>query len=249
MNILSIGNSFSNNAHRFLPQIVAADGRPTDEFMLCNLYIGGCSLEGHWNNWKSEEEAYSYEIYLPGETALRVAEEVALHEAVEDEEWDIITLQQASPLSGIAESFSPYLEELAEYLSMVAPKTRLMLHQTWAYSNSTDKPGFERYASNQDTMFEEISKAYRLAAINSGIEDIIPSGLAWQYARQTSIGDGLTAEDGYHANDFGCYLAGACFYEKCFGRSIMENTFVIPDFSPEYTNLLKICAHAAVEKY
>jgi hypothetical protein len=67
MNILSIGNSFSTNAHKFLSQIAADDG---EEIMLCNLFIGGCSLEQHWNNWREEKTVYDYEIYLPDETEM-----------------------------------------------------------------------------------------------------------------------------------------------------------------------------------
>ena len=130
MNILSIGNSFSTNAHKFLPHILKADG---DEIMLCNLFIGGCSLEQHWNNWREEKTDYDYEIYLPGETEMTRTDDVALHEAVEDEDWDVITLQQCSHFSGIPETYSPYLSELAEYCRMVKPEAKIMLHQTWAY--------------------------------------------------------------------------------------------------------------------
>ncbi|MBR2731426.1 MAG: DUF4886 domain-containing protein [Clostridia bacterium] len=62
MNILSIGNSFSANAHALLPQLLKADG---EELLLCNLFIGGCSLELHWNNWRKEEPAYDYESICP----------------------------------------------------------------------------------------------------------------------------------------------------------------------------------------
>ena len=37
MNVLSIGNSFSTNAHKFLPQMAKAAGK---ELLLCNLFIG-----------------------------------------------------------------------------------------------------------------------------------------------------------------------------------------------------------------
>ena len=70
------------------------------ELLLCNLFIGGCSLEQHWNNWREEKTDYEYEIYLPFETEMTRANEVALHEAVEDEEWDV-----ANTSESIAERF------------------------------------------------------------------------------------------------------------------------------------------------
>ena len=243
MNILSIGNSFSTNAHKFLPRILKADG---DEIMLCNLFIGGCSLEQHWNNWREEKTDYDYEIYLPGETEMTRADDVALHEAVEDEDWDVITLQQCSHFSGIPETYSPYLSELAEYCRMVKPEAKIMLHQTWAYEEGCAHGGFANYKNSQQEMYRALTEAYVDAAMEADIDLIIPSGRAWQTARNT-IGDILTV-DGYHGNDMGCYLASACFYEMIFGRSILENKFELPDVDKGTMEILKICAHTAVEK-
>lgn len=243
MNILSIGNSFSTNAHKFLSQIAKADG---EEIMLCNLFIGGCSLEQHWKNWREEKPEYDYEIYLPGETEMTRTDDVALHEAVEDEDWDVITLQQCSHFSGIPETYSPYLSELAEYCRIVKPDARIMLHQTWAYEEGCKHSGFANYKNSQQEMYRALTEAYVDAALEADIELIIPSGRAWQTARNT-IGDILTV-DGYHGNDLGCYLASACFYEMIFGKSILENAFELPDVDKRTMEILKICAHTAVEK-
>ncbi len=244
MNVLSIGNSFSTNAHQFLPHMAKAAGK---ELLLCNLFIGGCSLEQHWNNWCEEKTAYDYEVYLPDETELSRAPEVALHEAVEDEEWDIITIQQCSHLSGIPESYSPYLSELAEYCRMVQPKAKIMLHQTWAYEPTTEHPGFANYGRNQQEMYKALTEAYANASMEADIDLIIPSGRAWQTARNT-IPDRLTVEDGYHGNGLGCYLAGACFYEMIFNESIYENAFYPDGIDKNTVDILKLCAHTAVEK-
>ena len=247
MNVLSIGNSFSQNAHTFLPGMMKADG--CDDFMLCNLYIPACSLETHWQNMKSEKEAYEYQIYLPGETVMTKADGVALFEPLEDEEWDVVTLQQVSSLAGIEESWSPYLEELTAYVRMTAPKAKVFIHQTWAYDKGTVNEGFAKYSNSTDTMFDCINRAVEIAKINADVDGVIPSGLAFQFARQTNLKNMLTAPDGYHASIPGCYLAGACFYETVTGKSITENAFRIEGVPEEYINLLALCAHSAVEKY
>ncbi len=244
MNVLSIGNSFSTNAHKFLPEMAKADG---EELLLCNLFIGGCSLERHWNNWREEKTDYEYEIYLPFETKMTRADDVALHEAVEDEDWDVITLQQCSGLSGIPESYSPYLSELAEYCRMVKPNAKIMLHQTWAYESGCAHPEFSNYGKNQQEMYRALTECYANAAMEADIDLIIPSGRAWQTARGTFIGDKLTV-DGFHGNDLGCYLASACFYEMIFNKSIYGNEFLPPDIPENVVEILKLCAHTAVEK-
>ncbi|MDD6308286.1 MAG: DUF4886 domain-containing protein [Clostridia bacterium] len=44
INILSIGNSFSQDAQKYLHQIAQADGFNLDAY---NLFIGGCPLSRH----------------------------------------------------------------------------------------------------------------------------------------------------------------------------------------------------------
>lgn len=56
--ILSIGNSFSQDATRYLQQIAAADGHP---LFARNLMIGGCSLERHAGNVRSGSADYEYQ--------------------------------------------------------------------------------------------------------------------------------------------------------------------------------------------
>ena len=244
MNVLSIGNSFSTNAHKFLPHIAKAAGK---ELLLCNLFIGGCSLEQHWKNWREENADYDYEVYLPFETEMSRPDGVALHEAVEDEDWDVITLQQGSALSGVKESYMPYLSELAEYCRMVQPKAEIMFHQTWAYQNGSEHPAFATYNHSQSEMYRALTQCVVEATDEADIQHIIPSGRAWETARQTVIGDNLTV-DGFHGNDLGCYLASACFYEMIFKESILDNSFVLPGYNEEVTKILKICAHLAVEE-
>ena len=52
--ILSIGNSFSQDATRYLEEI--AQGQIFS--WIC--YIGGCSLETHWNNIAADAPLYAY---------------------------------------------------------------------------------------------------------------------------------------------------------------------------------------------
>ena len=56
--MLSIGNSFSNNAQQWLHQMCDSCGIENETV---NLYIGGCPLERHFSNIQSGEAAYSLE--------------------------------------------------------------------------------------------------------------------------------------------------------------------------------------------
>ena len=59
MKILSIGNSFSEDAQRYLKLIAGANGR---ELTCVNLYIGGCSLKRHYINLIDNEKSYHYQF-------------------------------------------------------------------------------------------------------------------------------------------------------------------------------------------
>ena len=47
IHVLSIGNSFSQDAHRYLHDFARSEGVDIETV---NLFIGGCSLERHYRN-------------------------------------------------------------------------------------------------------------------------------------------------------------------------------------------------------
>ena len=102
MKILSIGNSFSQDAQRYLHRLAKQDGT---KMKTVNLYIGGCSLQKHYLNMLDDNVAYDFEFNGEG-TGLKVS----IRQALVSDDWDVITLQQASHLSGRYETYLPYIE-------------------------------------------------------------------------------------------------------------------------------------------
>ena len=56
--ILTIGNSFSEDATRYIHQIAESAG---EECLVVNLYIGGCPLWYHADNIVTNKQEYRYE--------------------------------------------------------------------------------------------------------------------------------------------------------------------------------------------
>ena len=102
MNILAIGNSFSQDATRYLHRIARSDGF---DLKVTNLYIGGCSLERHFRNMLSEDKAYGLESN--GEITGFF---VSLKEALLNRNWDYITIQQASHFSPDYNTYHPVMK-------------------------------------------------------------------------------------------------------------------------------------------
>ena len=108
--ILAIGNSFSEDAiEQNLHEIAAAAG---DTAIIGNLYIGGCELEKHFYNAIYDSPAYRYrKIDVNGK--MTQTDKMTIKDALTDDKWDVVTLQQASHYSGLSEviGFSFYLHK------------------------------------------------------------------------------------------------------------------------------------------
>ena len=61
MKILSIGNSFSQDAHRYLHKLAKQEGV---DLKTVNLYIGGCSLRTHYLNMLGDYANYIFEFKI-----------------------------------------------------------------------------------------------------------------------------------------------------------------------------------------
>ena len=222
MKILSVGNSFSVDSQRYVIDIFKADGI---QIQLGNLYIGGCSLEQHCANIQSGEPVYAYfkdNIQIGSASILT---------GLRDENWDIVTLQQASHLSGMPETYYPYIETLAAYVRQNCPQAKIYINETWAYEYDSTHHAFINYNSDRFEMHERLSKAYAQARerINAGF---IPVGEAVSIARGNDEfcpekGGLPLTRDGFHLSYvLGRYLAGAVWYETLTGKSILENSFI-----------------------
>jgi beta-glucosidase len=83
--VLAIGNSFSQDAvEQYLHELAEADGY---QLIIGNLYIGGCSLERHYNNMVNNTADYAYrKIGLDG--VKRETTSMTLDAGMDDEAWD-----------------------------------------------------------------------------------------------------------------------------------------------------------------
>ena len=215
MKILSIGNSFSHDAQRYLHRLAKGDGT---ELKAVNLYIGGCPLRKHYLNMLDDNAAYDFEFN--GE---KTGIKVSIRQALISDDWDYITLQQASPLSGQYETYSPYIEALAEYVKRYCPHAKILIHQTWAYEDGSEKLMHRGYASASE-MLSAIRDCYSKAAEKIQASGIIPCGEAMM--RALELGLEKVHRDTYHASlGAGRYLLALCWYRFLTGKDITGNSF------------------------
>jgi hypothetical protein len=224
MKLLSIGNSFSTDSHRFLHSLAEQNDVNLDCY---NLFIGGCSLETHWQNY-AENNAF-YDLEINGEEATR---KTSINEALSMEKWDIITVQQASALSGVFESYLPFLIDLVAVIREKVPTAKIYFHETWSYEIGSLHEGFLNYNSSQKEMYSRIKEASKKASdlINA---EIIPTGDIVQFVRENipefdfENGGISLCRDSFHlSEDFGRFLSGAVWFKKLTGKALKEQPFL-----------------------
>ena len=240
MNILSIGNSFSQDATRYLHQIAKADGVELNCF---NLFIGGCSFYRHFKNMKGDLKEYTLE--MNGEST---GFYVALKEALLNRQWDVITVQQSSFESVDFNHYTPYITELVSYIRELSPKAKLYIHQTWGYETGSEKIhrlGYEKYQE----MFADVEKAYEKAKEAISADGIIKSGEMLGQLLQNGIEK--IHRDTFHLSlGLGRFATGLLWYKTLTGNPVSDNSFC--DFDEEVSEseikLIKKCVTDITER-
>ena len=246
LRILAIGNSFSDDGMEHLAEILVGEGYT--DFILGNLYIGGCSMDGHKARIDSGAKDYSFRTNTGnGWTTVQESIQYGLDYA----DWQIVTIQQVSGYSGIPESYGN-MQYIIDYVrDRVDPFVKIYFHMTWAYQSTSGHGDFAKYNRNQMTMYNAITSTVQTLVVgNWNIEGYIPSGTAIQNLRTSYLGDNLT-RDGYHLSyDIGRYTAALTWYKALTGADITDLTTVPRAYSyiSQYLPAIKEAVNNAIEK-
>lgn len=270
--LLAVGNSFSGNATRFLPDLVAAS--KGNRLTFGHASIGGCSMEKHVLLARAFEKD-------PRDPAGRPYSQKtsSLREMLEKEKWDYVTMQQVSIKSFDLDSYRPWAKELYDSIRRSAPQAEVLIHQTWAYRD--DDVLFRSGEFSVQDMHRGLSEAYATIARELGCR-VIPVGDAFHAARRLPgwrfqgplvvdaksyqypqlpeqgrtlhAGWRWTARDGvrrlsndtHHAGLAGEYLGACVWFEFLFEQSVEGNSFVPPGLPADDARVLQEVAHRVV---
>ena len=226
MKLLLISNSFGVNLQIYAGDIAKANGLDLEIY---TLFIGGCPLRSHDANIKEDKK--DYELFVNGE---RTYTFLSIDEALRLKDWDYISLQQASHVSGDISSYYPYFNNVYTHVRIKCPNAKIMWHQTWAYSGKNPfkytevkgwLPTFKfkndiEMKKGIDECLNKILKDYKIdLVVRSG--DIVFVGM--------KVFDDLYDSEGFHLNDLGCYLIGNNLVKTLLNHKI-SNVFVPENF-------------------
>ena len=240
--VLAIGNSFSQDAiEQYLYELARAQG---DSLVIGNAYIGGCSIDRHYTNLLKDSALYAYRKVVGGVRSER--KKWTLKQIIRDEQWDIISLQQASQLSGVFESYKnlPAFKRLVEsYITNF--HVEFVWHMTWAFAEDFKSPLFYNYDNKQRQMYSDIISTMLSVMPAIGNPRIVPTGTAVQLVRHR-LGDILN-RDGMHLSyTLGRYTAACTWCEFLTGRIVDGNSYYPATINETDAQICQEEAHEAV---
>jgi hypothetical protein len=171
---------------------------------------------------------------------------VDLKTIIRDEQWDIITLQQASHDSGLPTTYG----NLVQFKRLVQSYTtnlhvEFVWHMTWAYAEDYDSKKFEPYDNSQHKMYTAIVRTMQNILPAIGSPRVIPSGTAVQLARYR-LGDTLN-RDGFHLSyTIGRYTAACTWCEFLTGRIVDGNHYWPDTITEDEAQVCQLAAHEAI---
>ena len=125
--LLTVGNSFSANATRYLSDLAKARG---NVLIHQPIVVGGASLELHWGRAERHEKDPQDPAGLYGKRSLK--QELA------SQPWDFVTIQQASIKSHDVATFRPcakYRQSAAASLPRRHPMARPYACSRWRWTS------------------------------------------------------------------------------------------------------------------
>ena len=224
--VLTIGNSFAQNASTYATEIAYANG---EELTFGYLMFPSCTIDMHYEAAVTDRHIFRFKVTTPDNMQGTLLKDypadqnfdqdlpdtaASIKEALEYTDWDIIVFQQESASARDIGTFGN-LGNLIEYVRGICPDADLMFHEVWRWGEWGEDQ-FDLIKSNSETV-----------AAQYGLE-IIPSGLAFEYARDALGSDTIVNEnDGHyqHANTYGMYIAGCAYVAAIFDIEVSPNTF------------------------
>lgn len=158
--LLTVGNSFSQDATRHLDAVVRSRG---DVLIHHQAAIPGGTLQQHGEKAEAHDKDPDDPKGLYAGTKRSLAWELAA------EPWDYITIQQASIKSHDVSTYRPHAAALVDRIRRGAPGAQVVVHETWAYR--ADDPRFDPAIepapgepADRKAMHRGLAEAYRTIA-------------------------------------------------------------------------------------
>ena len=237
LSILTVGNSFSDDAMEWVYQIAESMG--VGKIRLGNLFYGGCRLEWHYTYWTEGQACYDYRENTAGHWRTRSGS--TFEAAFRYRDWDFISFQESAQEIQSTKTLYRHLPDLIKMAKELCPNARIVWHQPWANPHTN-------YGNSTQAMYDDCMYALRLILEKYPFDEIITTGTAIQNARALGLKNSDLVRDGWHLSlTLGRYIAGLTFFSQITGISVEEITFAPAGVTEEQQRLAVEAAMCTVK--
>ena len=237
--ILTIGNSHGNDANWQLRYVFQQED-PSRRVVVGFLYYSGCSIERHVKYAQNNSPEYSY--YKNEYGTLEKKSNATMLDALQDEPWDIVLLQEMNKPAGKEASFqNNNIDKLIDYVKAnTTSDPKIGWHMVWTnpvtaqYWDEATRPTLlpdgwvedytRDYNLDQKYMYNLMTaNVEKYVLTNDRIDPnyVFTSGTAVQYANDVL---GYTDQDLYrdytHISDFSRLMVSYLWYCKLTGTTL-----------------------------
>ncbi len=274
INVLAIGNSFSQDCVRILYNIAAADGVNINPY---NAYIAGRNLKGHYDAWQGNDST----TYRVQERGISGEDYRALKDIVKMNQWDYVILQGTTHYPAYDEGLwgvnssntNTYWTTLKNGIIEFLPNAKRLVHASWAPSNdlvpNINNGMFaggtpDAMGAYLTALLPNVQVGANIFSSETALNDnkaYIPTAVAVDYLiRHYGFPEkdydnlsetlGVYRDETCHLTDnVGRVLAGLVWYEMITGNPATENAYTRSTLSEADMIKLKAAAHYACQNY
>ncbi len=246
LNVLAVGNSYTGNTSMF-PNWVEGSGKG-HTLTYERIMIGGSTLEEHWQSV----------VMLDGGEAAKHNKTGSISKplvmALNERNWDYVSLQHAFPQTAKISTYEPYLGNLLGLVKQYAPEAQPFFYQTWVfrednklYKNSKmDREEFKKAVIEAS---QSVAKKYAIPVMPVG-EVLFKAEADFPFVRDPNFdydnpptsGKGpqgekslyagwkkwrdIMLEDNVHTGLIGNYIVGGVWYAMLYDEKAVGNKFI-----------------------
>ena len=238
LKILFVGNSFAVDTTEYATRVALNLG--VENVKIGTLYIGGCSIDMHYENAVGNIPAYTF--YTNTGDGWSSEEGYRISDAIKSDDWDVIAIQHGTHGASRYTSVECYksLTPLIHYIKeLICENTKIAFNLTWLGEPTYPHHEIDSYGGDMAAMRKALEEVTKEVVLGNHLVDIlIPTGTAIENARTSRIG--LLTRDGYHLSlDKGRYIAALTLIGTVTGKDVPAISWA-PDGVDSYAKAVAI---------
>lgn len=246
INILCIGNSFSEDMIMYIPEL-ACEYEISLEIQ-CLGYPGG-SIDQQIDFLTNKKAEYIYRYYNNKKYRWEYKTNVIGNEVINQKHWDYIMIQECSYGSGQPVGY-PRLKEYVSLLkSLFNYEVKILWQMTWPYPSYNQFEFFLRdFNGDERKMYEGIVNNVKNDVLtNKNIFAVIPSGTSIKNAKEITEETSLYRDPVHLSYHRGRFLASLTFMKKMFDIDLTNLETEPMGLNPNLKEQFKLCVENAIK--